>query len=347
MIDIFVPGRLCLFGEHSDWAGGYRAACPAILPGMCITAGTDQGIYSAAQPCPGRFRAEISCPGPDVEPIDVPFETSSLAAVARGGGFWSYAAGTALAVRESLPVDGLAFACLRMDLPMRKGLSSSAAICVTVARAFNRVYGLGLTTRDEMELAYRGETLTPSQCGRMDQVCALGHVVSLLTFGGDGFEVAPLTLGGQFSLLVVDVGGTKDTVRILRDLNACFPDRADAVACGVRQALGTSNHRLCAAALGALRRGDAASLGALMDEAQHVFDRLVAPACPGELAAPLLHRVLSHPPLRRFIHGGKGVGSQGDGCAQLVCRGPAAREEARAVIEEELGMSCLDLTLAP
>ena len=21
---IFVPGRICLFGEHSDWAGGYR-----------------------------------------------------------------------------------------------------------------------------------------------------------------------------------------------------------------------------------------------------------------------------------------------------------------------------------
>ncbi len=23
-IDLFVPGRLCLFGEHSDWAGMYR-----------------------------------------------------------------------------------------------------------------------------------------------------------------------------------------------------------------------------------------------------------------------------------------------------------------------------------
>ena len=22
--EIFVPGRLCLFGEHSDWAGKYR-----------------------------------------------------------------------------------------------------------------------------------------------------------------------------------------------------------------------------------------------------------------------------------------------------------------------------------
>ncbi|MGD0751112.1 MAG: galactokinase family protein, partial [Anaerolineales bacterium] len=21
---IFVPGRICLVGEHSDWAGGYR-----------------------------------------------------------------------------------------------------------------------------------------------------------------------------------------------------------------------------------------------------------------------------------------------------------------------------------
>ena len=24
--EIFVPGRLCLFGEHSDWAAGHRAS---------------------------------------------------------------------------------------------------------------------------------------------------------------------------------------------------------------------------------------------------------------------------------------------------------------------------------
>ena len=24
-IELFVPGRLCLFGEHSDWAGKYRS----------------------------------------------------------------------------------------------------------------------------------------------------------------------------------------------------------------------------------------------------------------------------------------------------------------------------------
>jgi len=39
------------------------------------------------------------------------------------------------------------------DLPVRRGLSSSAAICVLTARAFNQVYGLGLSVREEMEIA--------------------------------------------------------------------------------------------------------------------------------------------------------------------------------------------------
>ena len=51
----------------------------------------------------------------------------------------------------------------RTTLPLKKGLSSSAALCVLVARAFNRAYGLGLTTRGEMQYAYEGERMTPSQ----------------------------------------------------------------------------------------------------------------------------------------------------------------------------------------
>ena len=42
--EIFVPGRLCLFGEHSDWAGGWRLRDPRIQPGRCLAAGTDQGL---------------------------------------------------------------------------------------------------------------------------------------------------------------------------------------------------------------------------------------------------------------------------------------------------------------
>ena len=51
----------------------------------------------------------------------------------------------------------------RTTLPLKKGLSSSAAVCVLLTRAFNRLYGLRLTTRGEMEVAYTAERLTPSQ----------------------------------------------------------------------------------------------------------------------------------------------------------------------------------------
>jgi galactokinase len=57
----------------------------------------------------------------------------------------------------------------RTSLPVKKGLSSSAAVCVLVARAFSHAYGLACSTRDEMEMAYLGERTTPSKCGRMDQ----------------------------------------------------------------------------------------------------------------------------------------------------------------------------------
>ena len=45
-ISLFVPGRLCLFGEHSDWAGLYRSINSQIIPGTAIVTGIEQGIYA-------------------------------------------------------------------------------------------------------------------------------------------------------------------------------------------------------------------------------------------------------------------------------------------------------------
>ena len=53
-------------------------------------------------------------------------------------------------------VGGLNVQNYKTDLPMGKGLSSSAAYCVLVARAFSHVYDLKMTTRGEMEYAYQG-----------------------------------------------------------------------------------------------------------------------------------------------------------------------------------------------
>jgi hypothetical protein len=83
-----------------------------------------------------------------------------------------------------------------------------------------------------------------------------------------------------------------------------------------------------------------------MTEAQALFDAQVAPACP-ELRAPALHALLAHPAVAELGFGGKGVGSQGDGCAQLVARDPDARDALARRLEKDLGVACLPLGIAP
>jgi galactokinase len=348
VIPLFVPGRLCLFGEHSDWAGGHRATHPALAPGFCLVMGTDQGLRAEARPLDAAF--EISSRLPDgslAGPARFPLEPDTLDEAARGGGFFRYAAGVAAEVVLRFPrVGGVSLAITAADLPVQKGLSSSAAACVLVARAFSRAHALDLSAREEMNLAYAGERRAGSECGRMDQICALGRAPSFLTFDGDRLEIETLAPAAPIYLLVVDLRRAKDTRRILADLNRCFPDTPGPLAAGVRAALGPRNAELLARARDAVEKGDPRALGALMREAQDLFDRRIAPACP-ELAAPKLHEVLAHPAVAELAWGGKGVGSQGDGCAQLVCRGPAEREALARRLTRDLEVTCLPQTLAP
>ena len=343
---LFVPGRLCIAGEHSDWAGEMRAAHPALAPGHCLVTMTEQGLRAAA----ARADAfELSTPGPDGRGVlreRLPSTPAALDAAARAGGFFSYAAGVAAEVVSRWDVGGLSLRIAEATLPIGKGLSSSAAVCVLVARAYDRCYGLGLDVGTVMDVAYAGERHAGSACGRMDQVCAYGRRTVFLTFDGPRLDVEPLAAGGTFHFLVVDLRSAKDTRRILADLSACFPDAAGTRAAGVREALGPRNAALLTRARAALLAGDAAALGAILTEAQATFDALVAPACP-ELAAPRLRAVLTHPAVAELAWGGKGVGSQGDGCAQILARGTAARDALARRLEAELGVRCLPVTVEP
>ena len=342
--ELFVPGRLCLFGEHSDWAGGYRRSQPEIFPGYCLITGTEQGIWARVSPDPA-FRIESRMPDMNrVSEARIPFTATDLLRAAAAQTFASYAAGTAHVIRERYSVSGIRIHAYDMDLPLKKGLSSSAAICVLTARAFNRVYDLGLTIEQEMEAAYQGELLAGSQCGRMDQGCAFGRIPVFLTFDGDDMTAAPLTAGADLHLLIVDVKGEKDTRKILADLNRTFQGQ-DAPGEAIREGLGPRNAEILSAARKVVEAGDAVALGWLMQTAQANFDQHVMPGCPDQLAAPRLRQVLNHPAAKALSTGGKGVGSQGDGCAQLVFTGPDARQECRVALEKDLGVPCLDLTI--
>jgi len=85
-----------------------------------------------------------------------------------------------------------------------------------------------------------------------------------------------------------------------------------------------------------------------MWEAQDAFDKYAKPLCPSQLTMPILYSLIRHPSLQHFIHGAKGVGSQGDGTAQLLCKSDEDREEVVKIISNDFpDMTTLPLTLEP
>ncbi len=343
---IFVPGRICLFGEHSDWAGGYRRINAQIEQGFTLITGTNQGIYAEVSTHPNSL--VITSTTPDGErqgPYEIPMKADRLLEEAQLGGFWSYIAGVAYQALTHHHVRGLVIDNYKTDLPIKKGLSSSAAICVLAARAFNRLYDLKLTVRGEMELAYQGEITTPSRCGRMDQGCAFGNNPVMMLFDGDRLETQELRPKEDLFFVVVDLHAQKDTMRILSRLNRCFPVAENEVEKGVQELLGPINKRIVHQAIEAIRDSDGQRIGALMSEAQDYFDRYATPACPEELTSPVLHKVLNYTPLQPHIWGGKGVGSQGDGTAQFIVPSAADQQAVMDILEQDFQMSSYRLTL--
>lgn len=391
--EIFVPGRICLFGEHSDWAGMYRrpsSACASnhqvedIPTGLCLIAGTNQGLFAKVRAHPDKLvltcTLNHSCNDVGVgsgahvhtntnitntnnhhhhhhhhnsnndanETSKLELDINDLLSEATSTSLFSYIAGVAYQIRTVYPsVGGIVMNNYKTTLPVKKGLSSSAAICVLTARAYSQCYGLNFTKRQEMEFAYLGETTTPSKCGRMDQGCAYGAGKPIvMEFNGNDLHVVEdIILGAPIHLLMVDLASVKNTPAILRDLQMAYPIPTTDIHRGVHQLLGPINHDIMKRALAALQQGNPKAVGELMTLAQDQFDTYAMPASPTHLTSPVLHKVLQHPALQPHVYGGKGVGSQGDGSAQFIAKSQKDQLRAIDIIEKDFGMHCLPLTL--
>lgn len=342
---LFVPGRICLFGEHSDWAGGHRRTNAELEKGYTLITSTNQGVYAEVQPHPTNLILKTTLSdGTRHGPYTLPMEPAALLAEAEKGSFFSYAAGVAYQILTNYRVQGLEIDNYLTDLPVKKGLSSSAAICVLVARAFNRIYDLKMTTRGEMECAYQGEIKTPSRCGRMDQGCAYQHPI-LMSFDGENIEVREFSVPTNLYMVIVDLGAGKDTRLILKQLHHCYPFAENELQENVQRYLGPLSKKITDLAYDALRQGDAEAVGKLMTRAQQEFDEHLIPACPSQLTAPVLHKVLNYEPIQPYIWGGKGVGSQGDGSAQFIVKDEESQSRVIEIIERDLQMSCLKLVI--
>ncbi len=345
-ISLFVPGRLCLFGEHSDWAGLNRTVNPEIYSGCAIVTGIEQGIYATAAKNE-KFIVKSELPEYEGNSFESEMDMTKLRSVAREGGFFSYVAGVASYMSEWYQVGGIELSIDKMTLPMKSGLSSSAAICVLVARAFNELYDLHLNTLGIMNIAYWGEQRTPSQCGRLDQACAFGVRPVSMIFDGNEIDVEPISVTKPLYYVFADLCAGKDTVKILSDLNSAYPHPKNDMERAVHEALGPDNKRLTDMARKYISEGDTEKLGALMIGAQEIFDRKVAPMCPDELTAPVLHSVMDDENIKSLVYGVKGVGSQGDGTVQFLAKDENSQRLLIEYLENERKMPAYPLTLQP
>ena len=318
-----------------------------IAPGAAIVTGIEQGIYAEVEK---SSLFEVQSVAPEIEGQWQDFacrmDEQELKRIAKSGSFFCYCAGVASYMLEWYKVGGVRIKITSMTLPMKSGLSSSAASCVLVAREFNLIYNLNLNTLGEMNIAYVGELRTSSRCGRLDQACAFGVKPNLMTFDGDEIEVQSLNVKKPLYWVFADLNGEKDTVKILRDLNRGYPFASNEHEELEHQALGELNQQLIDRAIKYMAEGEVEQLGKLMTEAEELFNSHVAPMCPSELGAPKLAATLADPNIQKLVYGGKGVGSHGDGSVQFLARDPDCQERLIAYLND-LGMKAYPLTIRP
>ena len=346
MLKLFVPGRLCLFGEHTDWAGHYRTMNADILPGMAIVTGIEQGIYAEVEKASNFEMHSDAAEMKDAwRDFSCRMTETDLKRVAKSGSFFCYCAGVASYMLEWYKVGGVRIRITNMTLPMKSGLSSSAAICVLVARAFNLLYNLNLNTMGEMNIAYLGEQRTSSRCGRLDQACAFGVKPNLMTFDGDEIEVQSLNVKKTLHWVFADLCTAKDTIRILSDLNKPYPFAQNEKEQNLHRALGEWNHKIIERAVKYMAEGQVEQLGQLMTETENMFEEYITPMSPA-LQAPKLHEVLRDPAIQPLVYGGKGVGSHGDGSVQFLARDAESQKKLVDYLNSE-GMRAYQLTINP
>lgn len=336
-VDIFVPGRLCIFGEHSDWAGEYRLKNKKIEKGYAITALLQEGIYATVKKCDNFIIRDkngyFSC---NVNSVDLENEIDKKS-------YYSYVCGVAYEILEKFHVCGIEVTITKNTLPEGKGLSSSAAMCVLIVKSFNKIYNLGLSVEDEMFFAYRGERHC-SKCGKIDQICAYNRQVSLMNFDGDNFDISPLEIGADLHFVFADLNCSKNTQEILDCLNSCYPFSKNDLEQNVMNYLGIENKKIIEKAINLFKNGDACGIGALMNYSQERFDNALIPVCYG-LEALRLHEVLNDDFVRKMSYGGKCVGSGGDGSVQFIVDGVNAQEKLKKYLEDKYNCTTYSLVI--
>lgn len=307
-VKLFVPGRLCLIGEHSDWSSTYKNKNNDIILGKAISTSLDIGIFAYASISDKYIINYLD---------DKKINTSDVS-LGLHDNFFKYIFSVISILDDKYNVSGINLNIYKVTLPMKKGLASSAAICLLTVRAFNILYKLNLSREEEIEISFVAEKNIGSKCGILDQVSVSSIGTKLINFNSKTTS-NNIVVSKDVHMVIVDLMSRKDTIKILSDLNMCYPFPKNKKEEAVHNFLGKQNEEFVLKAKKCLEKGDVKGFGRVYTSYQKSFDKALRP-CSSELEAPILHKILSDSYIKELIYGGKGCGSGGDGSAQFVCK---------------------------
>jgi galactokinase len=186
------PGRVNLIGEHTDYNGGF--VLPTAIPQCCQV---------ELAPHPGRtVRAWSTAESrPNIAEYELGTETA-------GRGWLDYMQGvTRLLSSQGLALSGFD---LRVDsaVPLGSGLSSSAALTVSLMRALRQVFALSL---DDVAIAQMGQRVenefVGARVGIMDPMAAsLADQGTALFLDARSLEFQRVLLPREADLVVIHSG---------------------------------------------------------------------------------------------------------------------------------------------
>jgi galactokinase len=344
------PGRVNLIGEHTDYNGGY--VLPTALPQetQVAIARRDDRLVRA---CSVDLGADS-------------LTTFELGAESRTRTWIDYVQGVTWALAERGARLGGVDMLVSSQVPIGKGLSSSASLEVAAARALRDLFQLPLDDVDVAMVGHRAETgFVGAPVGIMDQmVCSLGDRSTALFLDAwtKAYERVPIP--ADIELAVIDSGiahshasGDYRTRRRECDeaaamlgvgkLRECTTDDLQRIARlpeplnrRVRHVV-TENARVIRA-VEALRQGDAAALGQLFVEShQSMRDDF-------EVSLPDIDRLVDIAASDPRTYGARLTGGGFGGAIVVLChRGDAIGGTSRIVHDYRVSTHCNGQVLIP
>ena len=194
------PARANIIGEHTDYATSQGHVLPTPLPFHTTTS-----VQEAAGPAGNIIVSSDNFPG----------QVHELKADGQPRGHWTdYVVGSLQAVAKKADVPSLEIK-IKSDVPIGSGISSSAALCVSVVRALKGLLSLDLSDEQIALMAHEAEhDFVGVPCGKMDQfVSSIGRPGQALLLNTRTLAYRHYPLSPDTAIMLVDCGKKHDLAK--------------------------------------------------------------------------------------------------------------------------------------